>query len=173
MKLKIRKATIQDVHNLTILKQQVWISTYATEGIIDDFSKYVHTNYSLEKTQLAINDTSKICLIAETDNALIACVEIKLNPKCPIQKYNNSPEINEFYILERFQGKGIGKQILDVCFKTIKSLSYNSVWLTVYHKNKKAIDFYKKHSFINIGETNFILNQEKHKNYILFKHIDN
>ncbi len=43
MELIIRKALQSDASRLAVLKQQVWISTYATGGISDVFAKYVQS----------------------------------------------------------------------------------------------------------------------------------
>ncbi|MCL3782657.1 GNAT family N-acetyltransferase [Prolixibacteraceae bacterium JC049] len=171
MNIIIREANINDLNNLTVLKQQVWISTYATEGLIDEFSSYVLSEYSLDNVKKSIQNKDITTLVALCDDCLIGCVEILKTPQKPIKSAYPSIEISTFYILEKFQGQGIGKQLLSECFNQIKQLGYQQVWLTVYYKNQNAIDFYAKQYFKHIGETNFILGEEKHKNYIMLKDI--
>jgi len=50
--------------------------------------------------------------------------------------------IGALFIDEENQGKGIGRELLDYC----KSL-YPCLELTVYTKNERAVDFYKKNGF--------------------------
>lgn len=170
--MKIRKARLGDLNNLAVLKQQVWISTYATEGLIEEFSSYVLSEYSVENVRKSITDTNKITLLAISDDAVVGCVEILLSPKSPISPIEPCIEISTFYILERFQGIGIGKKLLTVCLNEIKRLNFNKVWLTVYYKNQKAIEFYRRQNFIQIGETDFLLGEDKHKNYILIRDVE-
>lgn len=46
--------------------------------------------------------------------------------------------IGALFVLEDYQGKGIGRKLLNYC----KSL-YSSLELNVYLKNKNAVNFYK------------------------------
>lgn len=172
MKVIIRKAKPTDLKNLAVLKQQVWISTYATEGLIEEFSDYVLSEYSLKNVRRAISDKQKLILIATIHEFVIGCAEILLTPQSPIESVEPCIEISTLYILERFQGMGIGKKLLVECINEIKQLEYNKAWLTVYHKNYKAIEFYTSQNFNNIGETDFILGKDKHKNLIYLKSID-
>jgi len=77
----IRAAEISDVNNLTVLKQQVWIATYAVEGIRTEFSTYVLSEFTSDKLLETILDKNKILLIAEIDNHLVGCVEVNLSLK--------------------------------------------------------------------------------------------
>jgi len=172
MELIIRKAELSDSNNLAVLKQQVWISTYATEGLIEEFSSYVLSEYSVENVRKSIADKNKLTLLAVNNECVIGCVEIFLFPQCPISSVPPCIEISSFYILERFQGAGIGKKLLAECLKEIKRLNHSKVWLTVYYKNQKAIEFYSRQNFTHIGETDFLLGKDKHKNYIMIRNVE-
>ena len=172
MEIIIRKAELNDLNNLAVLKQQVWISTYATEGLVNEFSSYVLSEYSVDNVRTSITDKNKLTLIATYNNALVGCVEILLTPQSPLKEIEPSIEISSLYVLERFQGLGIGKKLLVKCLNQIKQINHNKIWLTVYYKNQRAIDFYLRQNFNHIGEMDFLLGDEKHKNYILIKNIN-
>jgi ribosomal protein S18 acetylase RimI-like enzyme len=59
--------------------------------------------------------------------------------------------------------------LLAECERAAKQLGFNKVWLTVYYKNTKAIDFYAGQNFTHIGDADFVLGEDKHKNYIMLK----
>lgn len=164
----IRKANLSDALNLTVLKQQVWISTYAVDGIREEFSKYVSETFTPDSTTRIIENPNNIVLVAEKDNHLIGCTEINLLSLCPEQTYKNSPEVTVLYVLERFQGIGLGKELLNKCIDELGSLGYKSVWLTVYHQNLKAIKFYERNRFVNVGRTDFEMGGNKYPNEIMF-----
>jgi len=172
MKTVIRETELADLIKLAVLKQQVWISTYATEGITDEFSSYVLSEYSVENVKSTIADNRRLIFLATNHECVIGCAEIILSPESPVNSVEPCIEISTIYVLEKFQGEGIGKKLLFKCISKIKQLGYNKVWLTVYHKNYKAINFYTKQNFNYIGETVFILGNEKYKNLILLKNIE-
>lgn len=171
MEMEIREATPSDLFNLAVLKQQVWISTYASDGLMDVYSKYVLSEYSAQAVQQSIADPSKLTLLALQKDCLLGCVVIQLTPMSPTNGFKPGIEISTLYILEKFQKQGIGTKLMDASIDQIKRLNHNMIWLTVYHQNQNAIDFYRRQNFKQIGETDFLLGEEKHKNYILIKNI--
>ncbi|TKG89033.1 GNAT family N-acetyltransferase [Puteibacter caeruleilacunae] len=172
MDLRIRKAEVSDYKNLAVLKQQVWISTYATEGLVEEFSDYVLTEYSQEKVRESILDEQKVILLATLDGKLVGCSEIAITPEQPMSEINPCHEITTLYVLERFQGRGVGKKLLLDSFKQIKALGGEKTWLTVYHENENAIAFYRRLKFDHIGDTNFQLGDGLYRNLIMLKRIE-
>lgn len=170
--MHIRKANLDDVLNLAVLKQQVWIATYAEEGIRTEFSRYVLDKFTFENIQKTIQDKNRVIYIAENNNHLIGCVEIALNEKCPIEIKTDCPEIAVLYVLERFKGKGIGKFLLRKTIEHIKELGHKSVWLTVYHKNHRALEFYHRNDFIPIGSTFFKMDSNRYENKVMMLELE-
>ncbi len=172
MELIIRKALQSDASRLAVLKQQVWISTYATGGISDVFAKYVQSEYSLAKVSEALADNEILILLACDNGCLVGCAELRLVLERPADSVAAGYEITTLYILENFQGQGIGKQLLSECIRQVKMLGGSNVWLTVYYNNPKAIEFYRRQRFSYVGDADFILKGERHKNYIMQKEMD-
>lgn len=166
-KLVIRSADIIDIENITVLKQQVWISTYAVEGIRSEFSNYVLSEFTSKNIRKTILDREKKILIAEIDNHIIGCVEIDFNSKCPIPIGQNYPEITELYVLERFSGIGVGSELLVEVMAVLRKRNITNTWLTVYHKNERALEFYKKKDFKMIGITEFEMDGNKYENKVM------
>jgi len=169
-KISIRKANLSDAANLSVLKQQVWIATYATQGIRNEFSEYVLSEFTLENTASIINNENQAVLIAERNNHIIGCAEIKFGTKCPNSSID-SPEITVLYVLDCFIGKGIGKQLLDGAILYLKQRNKSNCWLTVFHENERAIKFYTKNNFKERGSTYFEMDGNKYENKIMFLEI--
>jgi diamine N-acetyltransferase len=168
--INIRKADLGDASNLAVLKQQVWIATYAVEGIRTEFSEYVLSAFTIENIRNSILENNKFIYIAVIDNHLIGCLEIAFNKKCPIET-ETGPEIAVLYLLERYTGMGIGKTLLNRALSLCEELKFTSVWLTVYHKNERAINFYLKQNFTDSGNTFFEMGGNRYENKIMIRQI--
>lgn len=65
-------------------------------------------------------------------------------------------ELDDFYILPEFWGKGVGTQVLRRCI----GLSQKPVWLYVFRKNVRAIALYQRMGFTireEAGTTRYIM----------------
>ncbi|MCK5170320.1 MAG: GNAT family N-acetyltransferase [Bacteroidales bacterium] len=168
--IKIRKAELTDALNLLVLKKQVFISTYAINGIRKDFSEYINAEFSVNNTENAINDKNKIILIAESNGFMVGCAEINLLSNCPETK-DNGPELNIMYVFEHFKGKGVGYSLISKIENLVKEKGFPGLWLTVYHLNENAISFYKRQNYKIIGSTFFEMGGNKYENKIMNKRI--
>lgn len=168
--IKIRRANITDALNLSVLKKQVFISTYAINGIRKDFSEYINTEFTVNNTENAINDKNNIILIAESNGFLVGCAEMCLLSNCPETK-DNSPELTILYVLEHFKEKGAGYSLISEVENLVKEKGFSGLWLTVYHLNENAISFYKRQKYKIIGSTFFEMGGNKYENEIMYKRI--
>lgn len=169
MNIEIRNVMPEEAGKLVVLKQQVWISTYATEGINEEFSGYVLSEFTRKKVLKSVLDQDRLTLGAYYNQNLTGCAEIILLPERPHQAVKPCPEIATLYVLDRFQDQGIGKMLLTECLHRLQELGFLQTWLTVYYRNEKAIRFYEKLNFLNVGETDFKLGFNRYKNYIMLK----
>ena len=165
-KIKIRKANLNDITNLVVLKQQVWISTYAVDGIRNEFSEYVLDHFTKEKERKIIDDNQITTFVVEHEEHLIACVEIEENVLCPSNK-ENTVEIRVLYVLERFAGKGVGYELLKHSVNFLKRKACQRLWLSVYIENENAIQFYQRNSFSETGKIFFDMDGNSNENKIM------
>jgi len=156
-----------DAANLVVLKQHVWIETYATEGIRNEFSEYLLDTFTLENEIETLKNVRRKTLIASKNNHLIGCAVVASDAECPLQGFNNSAEISVLYVLERFTGIGAGKKLLSHAVRLIKDEGYGIAWLTVYHKNMRAIGFYRHSGFTDAGKTYFSMQGNQYENRIM------
>jgi len=163
----IRCAEIIDAANLVVLKQQVWVATYAEEGIRAEFSDYLLATFTLENEKALLENPLKKTLVAEQNGHLIGCAVMAFDEECPIPATGHNPELAVLYVLEHFTGMGYGKTLLDKALQIIKESGLDAVWLTVYHKNNRAIKFYRKHGFTDIGQAFFEMQGNQYENRVL------
>ena len=78
-------------------------------------------------------------------------------------------EIERIYLYKNYQGKGIGKLMIDHSIKIAKKKNKSKIWLGVWSENPAAIGFYKKMGFI-ISDTHiFKMGEDEQIDYIMEK----
>ncbi len=160
--MNIRSIETTDFENLTALSIQVWLHTYAKNGVRKDMAQYVLTRFTPEYFESIYYAGHQKLYVATEDDHLIGFITIDLDASCELHG-DLGYEIVTFYIQEYFQGKGIGKLLLDHVFHLYEHKS----WLTTWVHNHDAIGFYQHLGFQIEGNTYFDLDGEKHNNYII------
>ncbi len=167
-KIIYRKANPTDVIKLSVLFKTVYIQTYGTEGVSDEFANFITKQFSVERLQdLIVNNSDRIIVAVYKDN-LVGVVEIEFDKKCPVDNIVG-PELNKLYILESFCGKGIGYNLLADAEKIVKSKGINLMWLWVLVTNDRAIRFYEKQNFKWIGNAPFQMEKNSYDNKVMVK----
>jgi len=137
--MKIRRATHKDAEGIAKVHVDSWRTTY--KGIIpDEFLK----NLSYEKrTELWIGNISKsdnYLLVAETsEGEIIGFADIW---KRETNTVPDATDLTSIYLLEEYQGKGVGKALLKNLFLQIKEQGYQKVFVEVLEDNKTC-SFYE------------------------------
>jgi diamine N-acetyltransferase len=115
----IRIADKNDCKNLAALSIQVWLHTYATEGIRKEISNYVLTTFTEQYfVDLLKTSNYKIYVHVEKENLLGF---IAVNLESFFNHESNGFEVCTFYIQEHFKGQGIKNGVQD--FKSKDSVN--------------------------------------------------
>jgi ribosomal protein S18 acetylase RimI-like enzyme len=62
---------------------------------------------------------------------------------------------------------GIGKALMQTAINEAKQKGCNSIWLGVWEKNRRAINFYKKWGFREVGSHMFTVGDDPQRDLVL------
>ena len=102
-----REARIEDKENIAALMIQVWLHTYAIDGLRDGISNYVLSEFIPEKIGADIESKGNRYFVCEVKDHIVGVAVINTKGMCPSTK-KHSPELDKLYVQEHFYRKGIG-----------------------------------------------------------------
>ena len=164
--LSIRICESEDANRLAVLATQVWLHTYATDGITADIAEYVLQELTPEKYLRTLNDPTSQVFAAKSGASLVGLAIVKFDATCPASN-STSVELQTLYVQEHFLGRGVGKLLLRAAEARARQQSNAVLWLTVNAMNAKAIAFYADRGYQKVGTTYFVLGDGRHENYVL------
>ncbi|WP_057914256.1 GNAT family N-acetyltransferase [Peribacillus muralis] len=135
----IREATVADAQAIATVHVDSWRTTY--KNIIpNDFLDKL--SYEKRKA-LWIENISKegnhIYVKENGDGSIVGFIS---GGKRATNQVAHSGDVTSIYILEEFQGMGIGKKLLTKLFLKFEELSYHSIFVEVLEGNKSRF-FYE------------------------------
>ena len=170
--IKIKTATKADTEVLALLGRQTWSESHG-HYIEDknDVSQYLNEKFSVSKTKQYLDNPNIVFYIIYADDLPVGYAKIVVNAKNENVTSQNSCQLERIFIQNDFIFLKIGKQLLDYVEEQVRKLNLDTMWLTVYIKNKRAIRFYEKNEFINVGNINFSVSGKEYDNIVFSKHI--
>ncbi|BAO76739.1 GNAT family N-acetyltransferase [Winogradskyella sp. PG-2] len=170
--IKIKQAQEADIDVLALLARLTWAESHG-HYIEDknDLLKYLNKNFSVSKTTQDINNPKQIFYIVYVNDLPVGYAKLILNAENESVVSQNNCRLERIFILNDFIPLKIGKQLLHFVEEEAKKLLLDTIWLTVYIKNSRAIRFYEKNEFKNVGDINFIVSGKAYENIVFSKKI--
>lgn len=162
---RVREANHNDCHNLSVLATQVWLHTYAFNGVRQGISDFVTASFNPEAIADWLQSDIHRVLVCERGPFLIGFVVVNLSAR--FRSEDDGFEIDKFYVYPHSHGQGVGRALLQGVIEHIGP----DFWLSTWVHNDQAIGFYRHVGFEDIGQTWFEFEDQKHENRVFaYKH---
>ena len=160
--IKIKKATEENTEVLALLGRVTYVESHG-HFIEDknDVLKYINDAFSVTKTKEDLNNSNNLFYIIYVNDLPVGYSKLVLNSIQENVISQNNCQLERIYILNDFIPLKIGQQFLTFLEEKVKTLRLDTMWLSVYIKNNRAIRFYEKNDYKTVGELNFLVNGKR------------
>jgi len=171
MSLVIRHATKEDAKLIADISHQTFYETFIADNSKEDMDKFLNEQFTKGKLMLEVGAPENIFLLAYYDDEVAGYAKLR-DSKIPLSLDNaNVLEIARIYCMSHFIGKGIGKALMQASIDLAREKKKEVVWLGVWEKNQRAIEFYTKWGFEKFDETDFLLGNDMQRDWLMRKNI--
>ena len=171
MTLVIREATIEDASLIANISHQTFYDTFSPYNSTQNMDKFLNQQFTKGKLILEVGAKQNIFLLAYDGDTVAGYVKIR-DDRVPLGMGNVSAlEIARLYAMTNQIGKGVGSQLMQACLQIAKKKNKDWLWLGVWEKNQRAIDFYTKWGFEKFDETDFLLGDDMQRDWLMKKKV--
>ena len=172
--IHLRPATPADALTLSALAIQVFLDTYAPEGIRASVAREVLTTYTEQAFAAAIaNDQTRLVVAERQDHQrhLVGFAQVTLGERHELLSPGSGPqsELLRLYVQEPFTGQKLGTRLLAEAEALAARAGSSLLWLTPWVHNHRALAFYARRGYADHGVTWFRFEGEAHENRLLAK----
>jgi ribosomal protein S18 acetylase RimI-like enzyme len=165
---RLRRCGSGDEERLSLVGGASFLEAFA--GVLDgdDILAHYNKNHSVETYAKYMALPTGRVTIAESapGNAPVGYI-VCCEPDLPVEITSDDYELRRIYLLHRFQGRGIGKALMDAAVEYARELGRKRLVLGVYGKNHDAIRFYERTGFTQIGERYFTVGSTTHHDAVM------
>lgn len=169
--ITLRKALPQDALCLAALGIQVFLDTYATEGIRDAIAQEALDAFSPDSLSKVIARPDTFITLAEIDGHLVGFAQVAMNTGHERIANPQACELQCLYLQERFTGQGIGYRLLEAAERQAKRDGGSLMWATVWARNDRALAFYPRQGYEHLGSQPYTFQNETHENQLFGKRL--
>jgi ribosomal protein S18 acetylase RimI-like enzyme len=156
-KVEIKKVALSEIDELQTFSRKTFFETFAAENTESDMKKYLDENLSIDFLTIELMIPESEFYFALIDNKVIGYLKVNSGQAQTELKDQKALEIERIYVLKDFHGKKVGQILFDTALQIAARIKADYVWLGVWEKNPRAINFYKKNGFIEFDSHIFKL----------------
>jgi len=166
--LVIRTATADDAARLSTFARRMFHETFAADNTPEDMAAYLSDAFNDARQLAEITDSKTVTLIAEENGSLVAYAQLRAGPPPASVPDRHAIELVRFYVDRACHGRGIAQGLMKAVDEAAAERA-PTMWLGVWERNLRAIAFYAKCGFIDVGSHVFELGSDLQTDRIMWR----
>ncbi len=168
---RLRLAVPDDAVTIAALSVQVFLDTYATEGVRPDLAREAFETYSAEAFAKRLAQAERTFILAEVESGLLGYAEVLLASLPAPAGGMSGAELVRLYVQPAAQRRGIGRALLARAERAALSATLATVWLTAWEGNDDARAFYRRVGYADVGATTYTFQGNTYGNRVLARRL--
>jgi GNAT superfamily N-acetyltransferase len=167
-----RPAVAADALCLSVLATQVFLDTYATQGIRPAIAREVRQYLSEQAFAEILSHPRHAILLAEIEDHLVGFAQLthdrtheRLPPEAP------AAELNRLYVQRPFLGRGLGRELLARAETLAQTEGAQLLWLTAWTGNAHALRFYEAQGYQDVGASVYTFEGDRYETRLFVKEL--
>ncbi|GCC51617.1 N-acetyltransferase [Chryseotalea sanaruensis] len=170
--INIRKAGANDAAKLAAIGKMTFAETFAHANTKEDMQQYVSKAFTEKQLLIELEEPGTIFLMAFERDRLAGYAKLRSSKNPSGLNSNKALELQRIYARQSYQGKKVGKQLMEYSLEMAKAMGFDTLWLGVWEYNPRAIAFYEKWGFEKFGEQSFTLGYDTQTDILMKKRIE-
>ena len=168
---EIRPAVPDDAALLADLGARTFRETF--EGICSpqDLEQFLADTYGEARQKAELADPTRPAWVLELDGVPAGFLQLRQGHREPCVPGERPVELQRIYVLRAVQARGLGAALMRIALDQARSWGADVLWLGVWEHNVKALAFYARWGFHEVGEHVFKIGQQIDRDLILAKEL--
>lgn len=166
---ELRLAAAFDAPAIAALAVQVFLDTYATAGVRPDLAREAFEEYAVDAFAARLAEPERCFVLACRGDGLLGFAEVLAAALHAPAGDVRGAELVRLYVQPRAQRSGLGKALLAHAEHITAAAALPRLWLTAWEGNTRALAFYERMGYADIGATTYTLQGRSYGNRVLAK----
>lgn len=171
-KVLIRRGRPEDAGPLASFAREIFDRTFGPMNDPADMRAYMDEAFGAAQQAKELADPLIATLMAEVDGELAAYAQVSPRRAPPAPADPRPVELVRFYVGTGWQGQGVAQTLMSAVVEEAIRFGGGSLWLCVWGDNARALTFYRKCGFGEIGTAPFQLGQDLQTDLVMARALE-
>ncbi|WP_162910840.1 GNAT family N-acetyltransferase [Hymenobacter oligotrophus] len=172
LRITTAKRSAATAAQLAELGRRTFHEAFAAQNTPEDMAEYLAQTFGPDKQLAELQAPNATFFLAMLQQEPVGYAKLIVPSALgaePGADVSTRAEIQRLYVLEDWIGTGLGASLMRRCIEEARQRGCRSVVLGVWEKNTRAIEFYRRFGFKQIGGVDFKLGQDLQHDIIMRK----
>jgi len=158
----IRRGAVSDAAGLAAFAARTFAEAFGDYTGADDLQAHLAATYRPDLQTRELADPAVITLLALQDSRIVAYAQVRRNetpPSCVTLPA--AVELQRFYADRSVRGTSLTTRLMECALDAARKLGGQHAWLGVWERNTRAMAFYRKAGFDEIGITHYVVGSDR------------
>lgn len=171
-KFAIFRGSVGEAAELAAFAARTFEETFSGDNRPEDMQAHLDTNYGVEQQTAELADPHVVTILVRSGSELVAYAQVRRKSSPPCVSHANPVELHRFYLDRSMHGKGLAAILMQEVYRASFELGGRHLWLGVWERNPRAIAFYEKCGFSDVGSQTYMVGPDKQTDRVLVLEVD-
>ena len=169
--IHIRRGVVADAPVLAEFAARTFADTFGADNRPEDLQAHLASAYGVTQQVLELSDPAVITILAHQGETLIAYAQIRYKSPPVCVTHERPMEVHRFYVDRFAHGSGVAQQLMTAARAAAQECGGLHLWLGVWERNPRALTFYQRVGFVDVGSTDFYVGPDRQTDRVLVANV--
>lgn len=164
---QLRVATADQAAALAQVMERTFRATFGESTAEEHMAEHCRSSYreAIQRAEIVDPDiTTLLCLEGES---IAGFVQVRSGERPACVAASRPVELHRIYVDAPWHGKGVAALLMQAALDDAGKRGSDGVWLGVWENNPRAIRFYAKFAFVEVGEHIFHVGSDAQRDLLM------
>lgn len=158
----IRRGVVSDATGLAAFAARTFAEAFGDDTGAADLQAHLAATYRPDLQARELADPTVITLLSLQDSRIVAFAQVRRSATAPAcVTLTDAIELQRFYADRSVHGTGLALRLMRRALDAARELGGRYAWLGVWERNTRAMAFYRKAGFGEIGNTYYVVGSDR------------
>lgn len=169
--IEIRPAVLSDLPSLREVAIETFNDAFLKDNKPENMQTYISSAFNLTQLENEFKEVDSRFYVACDAEVIVGYSRLRHNTEAENYLGKNAIELQRIYIHPKHQGKKIGALLMKKSLDLAIANQYEWIWLGVWERNYKALEFYSKFGFEKFASHIFQMGDDPQTDWLMKKRI--
>jgi len=164
---RIRRGVVSDAPALAAFAARTFAEAFGADNRPADMQAHLASSYGVPQQTRELANPDVVTLLAYQGETLVAYAQVRRQVPPPCVTHGRTIELHRFYVDRPAHGTGVAKMLMSAVHEAARELGGEHIWLSVWERNPRAIAFYSKVGFVDVGSKDFYVGPDRQTDRVL------